>query len=265
MRKMYLFSLIFLFLLCSTVYGSNINQQKHFKDKCKLFEAVIKNNIARIELLINEGCDLNIRDQDGFTPLILAIATKKNIKVVKLLLTANSIDVNIRDKNGRNPLIWAASKGVYDIAQLLIDKGADLNLRTKKEGYTALTTSIVFGHKELAKLLIVKGANLDLRDKNDRTALMWSILYDYVELEKLIINNDADVNLRDKNDRTDALKDNNPFVQSYAAEALAKINDKRAVDPLLNLLKSGCSPMVRGYVKWALKDLGVHNYDFKRR
>ena len=60
-------------------------------------------------------------------------------------------------RNGHRPLQIALSKGQRDIAQLLIEKGADVNYRDRS-GQTPLQAAINHGEFEIAKLLIQRGA-----------------------------------------------------------------------------------------------------------
>jgi ankyrin repeat protein len=48
--------------------------------------------------------------------------------------------------------MYAASKGHTDIAQLLLDKGADINVATE-DGWTPLKVAISEGHSSTATLL----------------------------------------------------------------------------------------------------------------
>ena len=52
---------------------------------------------------------------------------------------------------------------------------------------TPLILSIVYNQDEIAKMLIEKGANLNIKDKSGFTALMHSIMYNRTEVSKLLI------------------------------------------------------------------------------
>jgi len=58
----------------------------------------------------------------------------------------------------------------------LIDRGADLD-ESNYNGETALITAVRMGSVQMAGLLIEAGANLEVRDKSGRTALDWAKLY----------------------------------------------------------------------------------------
>ncbi len=114
------------------------------------------------------------------TPLIAAVDTG-NIEVVRLLL-ARGAKVNLTDQHlptssiiGPQPLNtalhYAAEKGFYDIAELLIDKGANIE-QLNSTGITPLMAAVIYvsdkssaTEKENAckviKVLLKKGAKVD--------------------------------------------------------------------------------------------------------
>jgi len=61
-------------------------------------------------------------------------------------------------------------KGFQNIAKLLIDKGADVNV-ANYNGATALIFAAIFNRIELVKLLLDSGANPELRDDCENRAL----------------------------------------------------------------------------------------------
>ena len=90
-----------------------------------------------------------------------------DIKAVKQQL-AKGADVNTRDsKFGVSPLSWAALLGHTEIAELLIQRRADVNARNR-DGGTALHGAAFLGQTETVELLIQKGADVNAR--NDRGA-----------------------------------------------------------------------------------------------
>ena len=78
-------------------------------------------------------------------------ATGRNYKEIVELLIAKGADVNVKDKFGGTPLHDAAHRGRKEIAELLIDNGADLNVESY--GETPLDTAINWKHPETATLL----------------------------------------------------------------------------------------------------------------
>jgi ankyrin repeat protein len=67
--------------------------------------------------------DLNASDNEGSTPLMLAISNKR-ITVATTLLNQESININATDKCGNSALVHAALLGSSFLFQKLIDAGA---------------------------------------------------------------------------------------------------------------------------------------------
>ena len=82
---------------------------------------------------------------------------------------------NQADEHNQTALMWAADLGYDEIANILLDGGADPN-RVDKHRQTALMFSAERGHANIAKALLDYGANVDAEDKEGETALIktWS-------------------------------------------------------------------------------------------
>lgn len=93
-----------------------------------------------------------------------------NINAVKQHIAART-DLNSKDPvGGSTPLITAALFGKTEIAQLLIDAGAGLNIQNN-DGSTALFTAAFFCRTEIVKKLLARNADKSIRNKYGQTAL----------------------------------------------------------------------------------------------
>ena len=97
-------------------------------------------------------------------------ALEGNAKGITSLL-ATGADVNARDANGRTALMIAASAGKTDVVELLLVKGANPNMADYKEGRTALIVAAEAGHAEAARSLLNKGADPNVKDRFGETAM----------------------------------------------------------------------------------------------
>lgn len=96
---------------------------------------------------------------DGMSALHYAI--KQGDANAVALLLANGADVNARD-GAYTSLTRAASCDQFEVAQLLLSSGADINLTTDQNGkYYAIHYAAEFGSGNLVALLIANGAYLD--------------------------------------------------------------------------------------------------------
>jgi len=83
--------------------------------------------------------------------------------------------------------------GHKDIVELLIAKGAPLNLRDKR-GYTPLLNAVSRGYRDIAQLLLAKGAAIDEKDPMGSTPLILAALDGQKDIVELLISKGANVN-----------------------------------------------------------------------
>ena len=94
---------------------------------------------------------------------------KNDIKSIKEHIAAKS-DLNIKEAmGGSTPLISAALFGKTEIAKLLINAGANLNIQNN-DGSTALITAAFFCRPEIVKMLLAKKANKTIKNNYGQTA-----------------------------------------------------------------------------------------------
>ena len=129
---------------------------------------------------------------------LLTAIDKENISVIKQHIDAGT---NINDYpipkglpfEGAEPLTLAVLKGNAEIVQLLLDNGADIEIKAKdKNGATPLHYAAFFLHEEMASLLIKSGADVNSINANGVTPLdsaaqiQLTVLKDAQKLEKVI-------------------------------------------------------------------------------
>jgi ankyrin repeat protein len=171
-----------------------------------------------VELLLAKGADVNAKSDLGRTCLYLPV--EKGYREMTEFLIANGAEVNAKDNHGWAPLHLAVSRDQMDISRLLIGNGATVDSRNEN-GYTSLHTAADKGHIEIADLLIANGADVRAKAIDDTTALHWSAKAGHEDMTNLLIARGADINAQDGLGRTAlsiALKMNNNGV----AESLRK-------------------------------------------
>ena len=110
----------------------------------------------------------NIRKE---TPFLLAVK-KGRLDIVEVLLDEGA-DINIGKVDGsktETPLFWAVKKGRLDIVEFLLEKGADINKGevTPKGKVTPLCLAVKNGHLDIVKFLLGKEADIN---KGEETPL----------------------------------------------------------------------------------------------
>lgn len=150
-----------------------------------------------LKKVLEKGCDVNLQDIEGDSALHDAIA-KGNDKGVDLLINLPKIDLTLRNKMDFNPLIFAAFKENKHATEKLLQKSPDLVKTTKKDGFSALHVAAVNDHREVALILMDKDAEINLKERNGLTPLHLACYEAYFEMVEILIENDANVNDQNK-------------------------------------------------------------------
>jgi len=141
------------------------------------------------EALLAHGARVNAASSDGRTALHFAVAARQ-ANLVELLL-ANYAYVDALSSSG-TPLQVASEMGFADIAELLLDKGADVNAKGK-DGFTPLHFAAAYGHADVAQLLIAGKADLRAKDSQGRTPADLAAEYKHSEVADLLSHAGASV------------------------------------------------------------------------
>lgn len=96
--------------------------------------------------------------------------TGGNQAEIEAVLRTGKLDLNFTDENGMTPLQNACYKGRYDVAKVLIERGADVNSNKHVHGYTALMFAALGGHVRVVSLLLENGADATAKNSVNRTA-----------------------------------------------------------------------------------------------
>ncbi|MCB9493753.1 MAG: ankyrin repeat domain-containing protein [Epsilonproteobacteria bacterium] len=127
-------------LLCDAILRDNIDMvmlllqhgadpdAKDTRGKPIIFYVLEKGNQATLTTLINhETIDLDQNNGDGLTPLLYATQNKKNDLVKLLLKTDKLVNVDAADRWGFNVLYFATAKAEqpdFEVITLLLERGA---------------------------------------------------------------------------------------------------------------------------------------------
>lgn len=141
-----------------------------------LTNAVDEDNICEVKEIIANGADINERDADGLTALIVASA-KSRISILNELLVLGA-NPNITDDDNKTPLMYAIgeSDDRIRICFNLIQAGADINAQDNY-GKTALMEAANLGSPSSVKLLIKMNADINIKDVEGKSALDYALLH----------------------------------------------------------------------------------------
>jgi ankyrin repeat protein len=143
------------------------------------------------ELLLSEGADINATNTELNTPLHAAVQNGRD-EVSKFLIK-NGADLNKHNASGYTPLHSAALDNRRAIAEALISKGADIESLCDQR-YTPLNLIARSTESyEVAELLIQKGANINARDAAGRMPLNNAVLYSSNRIIDLLLDHKAEI------------------------------------------------------------------------
>ena len=149
--------------------------------------------------------DPNSSDSEGFTPLMIA-CRYGNIRIATLLHQAHA-NINQQDNDGWTALMEACSSETpqYELVKLMVQSGADLNIKTSKRQSTALILAAERRHASIVQYLLDEGAPVNTQDVDGATSLMLASQHGHSEVVCVLINYGADLNILAKSHNATAL------------------------------------------------------------
>jgi len=141
---------------------------------------------------MNESDNTESPRSRWFTRISIALAA---IAALVVLVTIGSIVTVYVVTERYESLHEAVKKGDTFAVRCFLLRGADVNV--KEHDCTVLHAAAALGQKEVAELLIDKGADVDAKNQNCETPLHLAAMYCKTELAELLIEKGADVNAKD--------------------------------------------------------------------
>ena len=153
-----------------------------------LMLAAYSGQLEMVRFLLERGADIHARQthiwrvtETAFGPVIdkeignsaLDMAIDQgHAEVVRLLLEhwMAMYGADGQDLRGRTTLMYAASAGDLEMARLMLENGAPVNVQTDV-GTTALMFAAAFGHIEVVRFLVENGADIHIQNGYGYTAL----------------------------------------------------------------------------------------------
>jgi ankyrin repeat protein len=208
-----------------------------FDDK-GFFNAIKSDDVQAIRAFYDAGINVNARGEKGETPLTYAIQNGET-KTIKAVM--EKADINQRDALGNSPIHLSLMKNKEDIMDLLLDKGADVNVPgtgTRTKDQPVLYIAVGRGRDDLVQKFLDKGANPNLADADGSTPLSEACVRSDVNtnIVKLLLDKGANPNLAETNGATPLMyisSNQNTDAQTRTEVAkmlLAKNADKKLKD-----------------------------------
>uniref|UniRef100_A0A8C2ZP38 Ankyrin 1 n=1 Tax=Cyclopterus lumpus TaxID=8103 RepID=A0A8C2ZP38_CYCLU len=211
-------------------YGANVNAQSQ-KGFTPLYMAAQENHLEVVKFLLENGANQSTPTEDGFTPLAVALqqghenvvallinyGTKGKVRLPALHIAARNDDTRTaavllqNDPNadvlskvcvcactGFTPLHIAAHYENLNVAQLLLNRGANVNF-TPKNGITPLHIAARRGNVIMVRLLLDRGAQIDAKTKDELTPLHCAARNGHVRIIEILLDHGAPIQAKTKN------------------------------------------------------------------
>jgi hypothetical protein len=128
-----------------------------------------------MQWLVAQGADINGKDTDGGTALLVAARSMELAAMQWLVLPLlgekrEGADINVKDEDGDTALHIAVDNGHLAAVQWLMAQGADINVKDG-DGCTTLHAAAQNGHVAVVAWLVEHGVPMSTQCSNGRTAL----------------------------------------------------------------------------------------------
>ncbi|XP_040019746.2 ankyrin repeat, SAM and basic leucine zipper domain-containing protein 1 isoform X2 [Gasterosteus aculeatus] len=204
----------------------------------------------------SDECDVGRLDTSSHTTdvgdavaqeLLMKRAIDKGDIVTVQQLLDNGLDVDTRLRFEWTPLMCAVSVANYDLAKLLLDRGASANFR--KDHWTVLMASCMASATEdkiarCVELLLSRSADPNMVDRSQITCLMLAARNGHSKVINLLVSHGAAINVQDAN--------------GYTALCIAMEYDRE--EAVLELLQLGADQTIRTKAGKSPTDVAVHKH-----
>ncbi len=144
--------------------------------------------IKNMKKLLQLGGDIEVKSEDGLTPLIIAIKNK-DLEMVKLLVSNGAQLGEVLDEKNKlkvTPLIYSIAEDEFEIFKHLLDRGADVELQTP------IHHGVVHGNKPVIRALLDRGVKLDVEVEGTTPLISAGVSKDH-EIMEMLIEKGADL------------------------------------------------------------------------
>ncbi|XP_054708114.1 transient receptor potential cation channel subfamily A member 1 homolog [Uloborus diversus] len=173
-----------------------INRCDHY-DNSPLHIAALKGYASIVEILLNNGAEIEKKNEHEQTPLHLA-AKNGHVNVAQVFMNYSKTIVSSEDENANTPLHLACLSGHYPMVSVLLNAGANINARNCYL-WTALDCAASKGWKRCTQILLHSGCPVNSLDKSKATPLHLAAREGHRGVVKLLLKSGANIAQLDKN------------------------------------------------------------------
>lgn len=151
--------------------GADVNSEDSFGKTTAVY-SIEEDRQVLMRYLLSQGADTCRRCSSYRTPIVFVPFIRQKPDMAQVVIRGCR-DVNIRDSLGNTPLSWASRLGFINVVKQLLEDGVVVNNKSI-HNKTPLMEAAEEGHYEVAELLIRAGGDLNIQTKKGWLALMWA-------------------------------------------------------------------------------------------
>ena len=192
-----------------------------------LLENAVKAELINVvKLLLKHARSFNISARAS--DLFFFACRQGHLEIAEVLLE-HGADVNKWTEDGGNVscLSFACREGNLDVAQFLLSYGADPNY-TCPDGFPSLVRASAYGNIDIVKLLLDNGADPNLHNSYNDAPLACACSDGYADIAKVLLDYGADINAHNSDGDTPLIA---AFDQSRPDKALIQLLLEWGADP----------------------------------
>ena len=165
-----------------------------------LYAAIEGGYQSIVAFLLQQGANPNVEDNEGLTPLFYAI--DKAQEAIAILLLKQGANPNAKDNEGGRLLSMAIFKGQMGIVRALVKYGAIVNENDKKYKQYPLCRALAYRECHIARFLLKQGANPNVKDLMEEYPLHRAVEENQLGIVKLLLQCGAQKDVQDSYKKT---------------------------------------------------------------
>lgn len=147
----------------------------------------------RNDLINKSKVILNQKEYHSHTPLFEAVLCGNRLEIVKFLVSVGA-DIDKADDQGWTPLFLAVNLGQKDIVHCLLEHGAQLD-KPDKYGNTPIHSTPFHNASKIIQDLLLFGDDINRKNHNGETPLMNAVRANKLDTVKFLLNFGADIDM----------------------------------------------------------------------
>ena len=142
---------------------------------------------------------VSIDKPDGYGRTALISATCQNHREIAEILVEAGANLNCTDRNGKQAIHYAVKKGHTRMLQLLLKAGAEIHCKNNIGGHQPIHYAARYGHTGIIKILMESGADVNCNIFNGNQPIHLAVERGHTAIIEILVQAGASVNCRNNN------------------------------------------------------------------